>query len=239
MFNELRTFSVGGLSISLYGLTYAIAFAVATGWLLLRAERRAVLAPILHELLLVVVASGYLASTQTKRLLYEPDTAEGTHFLGWAVGSAAAVWVYARLRELEPARLFDWLVPAALLGSAVGRWGCLAAGCCHGPACEPPLGFYFPVLQGHYFPTQILSSAGDATAFALVAARLRRGLPYPGNAALWGVWLYAAFRFPLEWLRTEPRILLGLTPAQLTCLGLVALSLPLRALLAKRGPADS
>lgn len=217
------------LSPSSYAVLYVLAFLAGAALVLAPRASRRELGPFAHEIALVLVLGGFLVSRLTKPVVYAGTgaTTGGTYFFGWALGSAALLFAYARWRSLDAARLFDALAPAVLLGSAIGRIGCLLAGCCRGIACAPPWGVELAGRAGTYFPAQLVNALGDALALALLLAFVRPRVRRSGRLAIAAIWLYVAFRFPVEWLRAEPAVLLGLTQGQL----LGAALLPLTAVL--------
>ena len=213
-----------------YGLLLATGLLAGVAYLLLRRDSRRDMGPLLHEIALLLGLGGFAISYTTRSLIYTGDVfaGVGTHFFGWVLGAAGLLYLYLRVRGLNGPMFFDYLAPTVLLGSALGRVGCFFAGCCHGFACELPLGVYFPVHEASYFPAQLLSASADFTSFLVLAFVLPRRATYQGQTVLWAVWLYCGVRFPIEWLRVEPKVALGLTPAQLIAIGLACASILLR-----------
>lgn len=160
---------------------------------------------------------GGAVSHLSKPLLYPREISDGYghHFFGWAMGGALGVAVYARLRRLPVAPLFDSVALATLAASAIGRLACLVAGCCHGVRAEAPFGWamHSPTHgPGSYVPTQLMQALIDATTFLLLRPRLGRSRP--GALAVLAVWSYCGTRFVMEFVRVEPRVALGLTAPQ-------------------------
>ena len=101
-------------------------------------------------------------------------------------------------------------LPAAAL-VAVGRWGCLAEGCCYGKVTDVPWGIHFPFdpagVARH--PTQVYESL-SALFLLLVLAFLERkiggGNRKAKQAVLWPLFLagYGLIRLAVEPLRGEP-----------------------------------
>jgi len=56
----------------------------------------------------------------------------GLVFYGGFIGAAAVVMWYARRHKLSLLRLGDIIIPCVSIGHAIGRMGCLSAGCCWG-----------------------------------------------------------------------------------------------------------
>jgi phosphatidylglycerol:prolipoprotein diacylglycerol transferase len=73
-------------------------------------------------------------------------------------GILAAVLVFfwrIRALKLPLAKTLDTLVGAVPLGQAVGRLGCLAAGCCYGAFCEMPWAIHFHSVEAARFGTPL------------------------------------------------------------------------------------
>jgi phosphatidylglycerol---prolipoprotein diacylglyceryl transferase len=89
----------------------------------------------------------------------------------------------------------DFAIPLAA-GVAVGRWGCFFNGCCGAPLVPP------------------IESAFHA-AMALILWRLKTVPALRWQLLKLYLLAYCAFRFVVEFIRTEPRIAWGLTGYQL------------------------
>lgn len=108
---------------------------------------------------------------------------------------------------------------------AVGRLGCLVGRCCYGLPTALPWGVDFGDGVARH-PTQAYEALFHlAAAFALAALR-RRGR-FPRNLVKLYIVAYLVFRFLTEWLRPEPRALLGLTLYQWAALAFLPLFLGL------------
>ncbi|MBY0232045.1 MAG: prolipoprotein diacylglyceryl transferase [Gemmataceae bacterium] len=111
-------------------------------------------------------------------------------------------------------------VPVAL-AVAVGRLGCIAAGCCYGLPTDLPWGMDLGDGTRRH-PTQLYE-----TAFHLAMAGLLAGLH--GAKLLRGQLIklylisYFAYRFLTEYLRPEPVLALGLTAYQWAALAFIPL----------------
>jgi phosphatidylglycerol:prolipoprotein diacylglycerol transferase len=102
---------------------------------------------------------------------------------------------------------------AAAVG--VGRFACLAAGCCSGTPTSLPWGCRFRLsgddLPRH--PTQVYEAAFHITMAFVLAALRRRGL-FPGQLVKLYILTYLGYRFLTEFIRPEPRLAGGLTVYQ-------------------------
>lgn len=63
---------------------------------------------------------------------------------GSLIGGVAGLFAFTRKHRLPFLATCDLIVPAMLLGLAIGRIGCLMNGCCYGGHCELPWAVTFP-----------------------------------------------------------------------------------------------
>ncbi len=153
------------------------------------------------------------------RLSLFGDLRYGFVFFGGVLGAAALAWVAKWWLGFEFLSLADYFSAVLPLGHAVGRLGCLAAGCCYGrpttlpwgvvlggdPASSTPLELWGVPLH----PTQIYESLANLLiwlflAFALLpkvtSRRLRAGTVFFSYAILYG-----SARFVIEFFRYDDR----------------------------------
>lgn len=144
-------------------------------------------------------------------------------------GSLAGV-LYCRRRAIPAGRAFDIAAPAVPLAQAIGRVGCLMAGCCYGKVTEGPLALFLPDIHGVWamrYPTRIADILANLTIVGIVLAAeaygARRhgrpiGWPFPGFLFLLYVALYCLQRFVVEFGRADMPSLVGpLTWIHLYC----------------------
>lgn len=86
---------------------------------------------------------------------------------------------------------------------AVGRWGCFFNGCCGAPLV--------PIIESAFH-----------AAMAVLLWRLRNVETLRWQLLKLYLIAYAGFRFAIEFVRTEPRVALGLTPYQFGAVALAA-----------------
>lgn len=114
----------------------------------------------------------------------------------------------------------SFAVPAAL-AIGIGRWACLAAGCCYGTPTTLPWGIDVgDGLRRH--PTQVYESIFHLTAAVVLAVAVERGW-YRGQLIKLYILAYAGYRFASEFIRPEARLWLSLTGYQWAALVLAAL----------------
>jgi phosphatidylglycerol:prolipoprotein diacylglycerol transferase len=137
----------------------------------------------------------------------------GGVFYGGLIGGILTAWWYARRHRLPGWPTADVLAPGVVLGQAIGRLGCFAAGCCWGKVTAVPWAVVFTdvyasrqvgtPMDAPLHPSQIYESAAAFLIFLLLlwlAPRKR----FHGQVALAYVLLYSAVRFALEFLRGDP-----------------------------------
>ncbi len=216
--------NLGPLTLHSYGVLLAIAFLAGLYVAARLAKRDGLDASKVTDLGVYVLIAGLLGA---KLLLvvvewkhYELNPGEiwslfqsGGVFYGGLLGALPVAWFFARRSGLPGWRTADALAPGVILGQAVGRLGCFAAGCCHGAPAEVPWAVRFTdvyaarsvgtPLDTPLHPTQLYESA---VAFAIFGALLwlfpRRR--FYGQIVASYALLYAVARFCLEFFRGDP-----------------------------------
>ena len=108
----------------------------------------------------------------------------------------------------------DNLMVSTMIMSAMGRIGCLAQGCCLGKPTNVPWAIRFPFNPDvAVHPTQIYMFFGEL-AILVILMRLQQKRQYDGQTFWVGIFLYSIYRFLIEFYRTNPVFLYGLTHAQ-------------------------
>lgn len=161
-------------------------------------------------LLLVVEGPGYYLTSF--RGLLELFRAGGI-FYGGLLGALAAGVFFVRVKKVPFLDFADAAAPAVALGQAVGRLGCLAAGCCWGSRCTKPWAITFTdphagenvgVPMGvPLHPTQLYEAAGLFVLLGLILAFGRGRVP----GRTFSLYLVGAavLRFVVELYRGDPR----------------------------------
>jgi phosphatidylglycerol---prolipoprotein diacylglyceryl transferase len=161
-------------------------------------------------LLIVVEGPGYYLSSF--RGLLELFRAGGV-FYGGLLGALVAAVFFVKVKKVPFLAFADAAAPGVALGQAIGRLGCLAAGCCWGGRCDKPWAITFTdpkagenvgvPLHVPLHPTQIYEAVG---LFVLVGLVLWFG---KGRTAGRTFSLYligaAVLRFTVELFRGDPR----------------------------------
>lgn len=134
--------------------------------------------------------------------------------MGAALGAGAGAWLWLRARSQPALKYFDAAMPAAFIGYAIGRVGCLIAGCCFGTPTELPWGVAYP--EPHSHPAAVYH-----VLLALPLGYLAfKAYGTPGRPLAVGLLGYGVGRFLLEFLRGDAiPTELGLSVAQLGSIG--------------------
>lgn len=164
----------------------------------------------------------------------------GLVFYGGFIGAVLSILGICAWKGWSFRRVADLFAPAAALGHAFGRIGCLLNGCCFGRPWSGPLALRYPpdgsvlfvqiekgLLSGGaqaclpVFPIQLIAALFNV-GLCVVLLRAEKHLRAPGQ--LFGLYLtlYAAGRFVMEFGRGDYLAGLGpFTPAQGLCFWLL------------------
>jgi phosphatidylglycerol---prolipoprotein diacylglyceryl transferase len=246
-----KILDLGPLTIHTYGLLLAAAF-IAGIWITSRnAKKAGISSDLIWNMGLVVIFSALVGAkilllvsdfqyySQNFREIFSLSTLRsmGVYYGGLILALASAAWFLAK-KHLPFWTMADLAAPGIALGQAIGRLGCLSAGCCYGKPTHLPWGITFAdpyaynnvgvTLNIPLHPTQIYESLGTLLLFVFLMWRLPRKR-INGQIILEYLALYAVLRFVIEFFRGDERgfVLYGLLStsqfiAVLTTLGSVA-----------------
>jgi len=135
----------------------------------------------------------------------------GLVWYGGVIADLTFVYYYCWRYKKDYWRVADTLAAPAAVGLAIGRIGCLMAGCCYGKACELPWAIVYhniPGLPAHplagipVHPSPVYEALG-VMIIAVICYEIFTHSKKRGLAISTLVWLYAALRFSLEFLRGD------------------------------------
>lgn len=220
---ELFGRDVGPFTLPTYGVLLATAF-LAGLWIAARQARKSGLDPnritdlaiyvliaglVGAKVLLIVVEWDYYTSNPDR--LFSVFRSGGV-FYGGLIGALPVAWWYTRRHKLAAWQTVDAAIPGVALGQAIGRLGCLAAGCCYGRPTDLPWGITFTDLYAArnvgvpidtaLHPTQLYESFvtfGIFAALLWIASHKR----FHGQVIVSYVALYATARFLIEFVRGD------------------------------------
>jgi phosphatidylglycerol:prolipoprotein diacylglycerol transferase len=127
----------------------AVAYLTAIWWLRRKAAAEGLPEQKILDFSLYVLASAILGAkallilVEWRHYVAHPrDLAgvltSGGVFYGGLICASVVGIAYLRKHELPAWKVADMGAPAIALGEAIGRWGCLAAGCCYGKPSDGP-----------------------------------------------------------------------------------------------------
>lgn len=161
------------------------------------------------KLLLVIVDWGYYVKNPRELLSVFQS---GGVFYGGLLGGMAVAAFYIWRYKLAGWATADVMAPALIVGQAIGRLGCFAAGCCFGKPATVPWAVTFTdvyaarqtgtPMDTPLHPTQIYESLACFAIFAFLlwlAPRKR----FHGQVVLAYVTLYSSARFAIEYFRGD------------------------------------
>ena len=243
-----RLLELGFVSIYTYGILLAAAYLVGLWFAARRARARGldgnrvtdlgiyiiISALVGAKLLLIVVEFDHLRRDPAQ--IWTLLRSAGVFYGGLLLALAVAFW-HMRRHRLPVWTTCDAFAPGIALGQAVGRLGCLMAGCCYGAPTELPWGITFtnPLaaanvgtpLNVSLHPTQLYESAATLAILGLLLLMERRGPSFPGRTFWTYLLLYPCARFGIEYFRGDPRGMVfdALSTSQFVSLMLVTVSI--------------
>ncbi len=240
-----KLISIGSFFLPTYGVLVALGFLAAL-WITVKLAKRAGLPQEAVTNLAIYCALGGLAGAKLFMFLFDfrdywndPKSiftlstlqAAGV-FQGGLVGALIVAVLYMRHAHLPAFETFDVFAPGIALGHAIGRIGCLAAGCCWGSECHLPWAITFTNPQANQLtgvplnvplhPAQLYESLAEAIIFGVLWRRIRKA---HAAGEIFGLYLilYSSVRFVVEFVRNhEQGLHLGLSLTQWISLATLA-----------------
>jgi phosphatidylglycerol:prolipoprotein diacylglycerol transferase len=219
-------FEVGGFTIYSYGVLLAAAYLIGLQFARIRARARGLDAQLVMDLGIWIIVSALIGA---RLLLFLVDFRQftasardvmsiarsGGVFYGGLIAAVVVAFWYIRRYQMPVWTTTDVFAPGIALGHAVGRMGCLLAGCCFGRETSVPwaITFHNPVAAANVgtplgvplHPTQVYEAVAELMILGLLLVTERRGRQFAGRT-FWGyMLLYGITRFVIEFYRGDPR----------------------------------
>ena len=229
---------LGPVTIASFGLMVALAFLVALHFLRRELERKGHDPEFGSTIVTTAMVGGlvgaklYYVAFETPphlpwgELLRVTFSGAGLTWYGGFIVAATAIVVLSWRRGVPVAQVADAAGIALAIGYAVGRIGCQLAGDGdYGVASDLPWAMAYP--QGivptfeRVHPTPVYETLANLAIFGLLW-RTRIRLATPGRSFGCYLILTGLARFLIEFVRINPKVLWGLSDAQLISLGLIA-----------------
>ena len=164
------------------------------------------------KLLLFVVDIDYFTGDPAN--LWMLVRSAGVFYGGFVLAVVVACW-YMRRHSMPVWTTCDAFAPGIAVGQAIGRLGCLLAGCCYGRPTDVPWGITFtnPLAAANsgtplgvsLHPTQPYESLAALGVLGILLLVERRGPLFPGFTFLTYLLAYGTARFVIEIYRGDPR----------------------------------
>jgi phosphatidylglycerol:prolipoprotein diacylglycerol transferase len=252
MYPEL--FHIGNFPVPSYGVWLAIGMLLSLFVASRLAARDGLPRERIYDLGLFALLGGLLGA-KLLMVFVDPNAAlfsrdflvSGGVYYGGFIGGFITVAVLIHWYKLPFWKVADAFAPAVALGQAFGRQGCFAAGCCWGKPTDLFWGVHFSE-KGHEYtgvpvygpdgaelflhPTQMIESLVMFAVFGFLVW-LHRHKKFDGQVIIAYGFIYATFRFLIEFLRDDPQrgdlfglfATVGLSPSQIISLAVAAAAL--------------
>ncbi len=217
-------FKIGNFPIHSFGIMMMLAFLAGLIIVRKRAPKYGLDAGKVSDMLFWVLILGILGARLAYILqewdFYAKHPSElwtfkfaGLTSFGGVIAGILTMVVWSKVHKWPVRSLLDVIAPAALVGHAIGRVGCLLNGCCYGGQCSPglPWGIHVNGIEVPMHPAQIYDSLMVLAAFGFLLWIEKRHL-MRGQLFALGLTLYSLSRFIYEFWRagTDAQVNAGL-----------------------------
>jgi len=216
--------TIGPLTLHTYGFLLAVAFLAGLFVVSSQAKKAGMDAARLTDMAVWLLIAGLVGA---KLLLVAVDWRfyfrnprellsifqSGGVFYGGLLGGIAVAIFFVWRYKLPGWATADVLAPGVVIGQAIGRLGCFAAGCCFGKPASVPWAVTFTdvyaarqvgtPMDTPLHPTQIYESTACFLIFFLLLWLAPRK-SFHGQVVLTYAVLYSSFRFAVEFFRGDP-----------------------------------
>ncbi len=213
---------LGSFNLYTYGLFVALGFLTAMQVSKINAKPNGISVDIITDTFFVILVAAIIGA----RLLYVLINFSeyknnliavfqiwngGLVFFGGFLGAVTVVYIYLKKKNLNIWKIADIISPGIAIGHAIGRIGCLFAGCCYGKVCNNlPIAIKFSNIDSlaplniYLHPTQIYSMISNLILF-FILLWLQKRKRFDGMVFLIYIMLYSLFRSIIEFFRGDSR----------------------------------
>ncbi|MBO4904155.1 MAG: prolipoprotein diacylglyceryl transferase [Lachnospiraceae bacterium] len=213
-------FSIGKFTVHGYGLMIGLGFLAAVYAGSLLAKRAKLSDQDFVSIAIYVLIIGFLGGkilhviVEFRAFLEDPMSvlgSEGFVVYGGILTGIATIYVYCRIKKLDFLNYLDLFAASVPINQALGRIGCLLAGCCYGRQTESSFSLVFP--EGccapphvHLIPTQPIMAAGNFVIFVILVVLWLKGYHrIRGLMTSLYLIMYSIGRFLIEFIRDDER----------------------------------
>ena len=130
----------------------------------------------------------------------------GLAIYGGVIAGAITIFVIAKVKKINPAKMLDMVAPGVMIGQAIGRWGNFMNAEAHGVETKLPwrMGIMYAgsTVTKYYHPTFLYESLWNLLGFILIMAFYKKK-KFNGQIVLSYITWYGFGRFFIEGLRTD------------------------------------
>ena len=256
-----KLLELGPINIYTYGVLLASAYLVGLWYATARARARGLNPDRVMDLGIAIIISALVGAklllvvVKFDHFLENPSeiwtvVRSGGVFYGGLILSVGVAFWFIRRHRLPIWSTCDAFAPGIALGQAVGRLGCLMAGCCYGRPTDLPWGITFtnPLAAANVgtplalsvHPTQLYESGAALLILGVLLLAERRSEGFAGRTFWTYLLLYPAARFVIEFYRGDPRgtVFGVLSTSQFVSLLLIPTSIVMLIMLRRSGSPD-
>lgn len=213
---------LGGKSLHFYGALVALGFFVGMQWVKVEAKRVGINPERALDLFFYIVLSAIVGSRILYVLASEPDWWHdpvvffrfwegGLVFYGGLIAAVLTTLWYTRKHNISFLKMADVFMPGVAIGHAIGRLGCVAAGCCYGKVAPEGFPFSFVYPDGPFaiapagiplYPVQLFEALAEVGVF-LFLIWFRKRKKFEGEVFLLYIIIYPILRAILEIFRGD------------------------------------
>ncbi len=212
---------IGSFKLHTYGFFVALGFIAAMLFSTKNAKPHGISSQTITDIFFIILVSALIGA----RLLYVLINFKyyqnnllgifktwdgGLVFFGGFLAVVVTMAVYFKFKKFAIWKMGDIISPGIALGHAVGRIGCLFAGCCYGKECSLAFAIKFTNPQSlapvgvYLHPTQIYSVFSNLLLFFIILW-LQKKKKFDGMVVLSHIILYSLFRSIIEFFRGDFR----------------------------------
>jgi phosphatidylglycerol:prolipoprotein diacylglycerol transferase len=245
MYPEL--FKIGPITVYSYGLMLGIGFLIGSAIFSRELKRNnikedvgititfiAIVAGIVGSKLFYIIEEWNFGKGENLSYYFRSDvlfSPAGLTFYGGLILSIAVIYLYTHKKKLNLLQIFDCMAPAAALGYGIARIGChLSGDGCYGVSVNGTkwefLGYSYikgivPTAPGVLVhPTPLYEFVACVIIF-LILWLIRKKMKYYGQLFYIYLIFIGSERLLVEFIRLNPKVIFGLTQAQLISIFLI------------------
>lgn len=230
------TFDLGPLTIHYYSICILLALIIGSFLVIKEGKKFNISKDTLFDLLFYVIIFGIIGA-RLYFVLYNLDYYlnnpleilmiwhGGLAIHGGIIAGLITIIIYSKKKNLEIFRILDIIVPALIIGQAIGRWGNFFNGEAHGPVVSlnylnelhlPNFIITGMNINGVYYePTFLYESIWCIIGFIiLILIRRMKNIRTGQILSIYLIW-YSIGRFFIEILRTDSLMFIDLKIAQI------------------------